>query len=111
MPGLYAVGDGCTIFGGDVFPKQSMGPGGGGPSTAKTATASAAKPAVSAAPGGQGGAPNGPGGASGGMPMMMGGGTQAVDLKSDGSPCNGLGEAFISGYYAAINVSDYLKKN
>jgi fumarate reductase flavoprotein subunit len=120
MPGLYAVGDGCTIFGGDVFPKQSMGPGGGGPNKAKSSTTGSAAPmgasvqAAPAAPGGNAQGQGGPGsgaqsGQPGSMPMMMGGGTQAVDLKSDGSPCNGLGEAFISGYYSAINVSDYLK--
>jgi fumarate reductase flavoprotein subunit len=137
IQGLYAVGDGSTIFGGDVFPKQSMGPGGGGSNTSKTATAGSAAPSsasgqtapsapggqggalagMTAAPGGgQGGAPNGQGsapggsgGPSGGMPMMMGGGSQTVDLKSDGSPCNGLGEAFISGYYAALHAAEYLK--
>ena len=42
--------------------------------------------------------------------MMMGGGSQAIDFKSDeGNACGGLGPAFISGYYAAKYVAEYLK--
>ena len=42
--------------------------------------------------------------------MMMGGGTQAIDFKTDeGNACGGLGPAFISGYYAAKYVAEYLK--
>ena len=44
-----------------------------------------------------------------GMPGMPGG-NQAIDYKTDeGKPCGGLGPAFLSGYYAAIYVADYLK--
>jgi fumarate reductase flavoprotein subunit len=133
MPGLYAVGDGCTIFGGLVLNKNNQGPmftgGAGAKSTGTSASsakvsgtsASGASIAVTAAaayaaPGGQGGAQGtgaqgagGPGGASGGMPVMMGG-SQAIDFKTDeGSCCGGLGAAFLSGYYAGMYAADYLK--
>ena len=44
------------------------------------------------------------------MMGMMGGMSQAIDFKTDeGNPCGGLGPAFISGYYAAKYVAEYLK--
>jgi hypothetical protein len=135
MPGLYAVGDGCTIFGGLVLNKNNQGPmftggagvkssgasaggvkssgtGAAGASMASTASASAVTGGGAQGagiPGGQGGASGGSGGPSSGMPMMTGG-SQAIDFKTDeGSCCGGLGAAFISGYYAAIYAADYLK--
>jgi fumarate reductase flavoprotein subunit len=136
MPGLYAVGDGCTIFGGLVLNRNNQGPmftGGAGRKSSSGASATSPKstgtgasaaptpavPAASAAPsaGGPGGtAPNAgapgagsPGGPGGGMPMM-GDGPQATNiLKGEGSCCGGLGPAFLSGYYAALYVADYLK--
>jgi len=127
MPGLYAVGDGCTIFGGLVLNKSSnQGMPGGAPSGAAAgavAGSSAAAPAAAApggnaqssAPGGnaQGAAPGGgassAGGPSGGMPMTGRSSQDANILKGEGSCCGGLGAAFISGYYAGLNVADYLK--
>ena len=90
---------------------MAMGaPGGGG------------APAAGGAPGGQGGpsgsapmgapAAGGPSGGQGaGMPGMMGAMSGTIDFKTDdGNPCGGLGPAFISGYYAAKYVSEFLKK-
>jgi fumarate reductase flavoprotein subunit len=139
MPGLYAVGDGCTIFGGLILNRNNNGPGftsgkgmasgvsagsvkGSGTGAAGVSMAAmAAAPAVPGVqsvapsgqgmPGGQSGAPGagGPGGASGGMPMMMGS-SQNVDFsKDEGSCCGGLGPAFLSGYHAGMYVADYLK--
>jgi len=43
------------------------------------------------------------------MPMM-GGDTQSADiLKGKGSPCGGLGPAFLSGYCAGTFAAAYLK--
>jgi FAD binding domain len=151
ITGLWATGDGCTIFGGlnlninqgpsgnegvlnrtsDYLKAQakasqsnqaggmamSGGPGGapGGPSGGAGAPSGAGGSAPSGGgqggPGGQasagGAAAGGPGG---GMPMMMGGMSQAIDFKTDeGNACGGLGPAFISGYYAAKYVAEYLK--
>jgi hypothetical protein len=37
-------------------------------------------------------------------------GSQTIDFKTDeGSCCGGLGAAFLSGYYAGMYVTDYLK--
>jgi fumarate reductase flavoprotein subunit len=142
MPGLYAAGDGCTIFGGLIL-NRNQGPSGNEGVINRVATSSSSHsgqgaqgggmaagggmpPGGQGAPGGQsagapggvqspgapGGAPGGqggPGGPGGGMPGM-GGMPQAIDFKSDeGSPCGGLGPAFLSGYYAAMYVAEYLK--
>jgi hypothetical protein len=134
IPGLYAAGDGCTIFGGFVI---GMPNGGNGTWTEEQA---ATRKALSkdlltvytASPnagdqagmggmpqmGGQGGAPGAAQGgqqggasvrASGGMPMMMGGGAQTDIFKGTSSPCGGLGPAFLSGYIAGVYAAAYLK--
>jgi hypothetical protein len=73
-------------------PSMQGGPGGSAPMSA---------PAAGGASGGQGG----------GMPGMMGAMSETIDFKTDeGNPCGGLGPAFISGYYAAKYVSEFLKK-
>ena len=63
MPGLYAVGDGCTIFGGLVLNKNTNGPGfTGGKGMDSSASAGSARSSgtgaatvgMTAAPGGQG---------------------------------------------------------
>jgi hypothetical protein len=121
MPGLYASGDGCTIFGGFIIGTPN---GGTDPLTAEEtaarsalskdlAQAFAAAPSA-AAPGagapGAGGAPGGAGGAGGqgGMPTM-GGGVQTDILKGKSSPCGGLGPAFLSGYCAGTFAAKYIK--
>jgi fumarate reductase flavoprotein subunit len=117
IPGLYASGDGCTIFGGFVIGTAN---GGTDPLTAEE---TAARTALSrnlaqafsvsssaGAPGGQGGAPEaGASGGQGGMPMMMGGGAQTDILKGKSSPCGGLGPAFLSGFCAGTFAAKYLK--
>ena len=136
MPGLYAAGDGCTIFGGLVMNKSSnqgmpggassgaaagapadisaTAPGAGvtGSAVMGAAVASNTAAPAAAAPGGgaQGAAPGGnaQGAAPGGGMPMMGGSSQNI-LKGEGSPCGGLGAAFLSGYYAGIYAADYLK--
>lgn len=96
MHGLYAVGDGCTIFGGLVLNKgnlQGMGAGDSGGAASKTAAQAAV-----------------PGGSPAGDMPMTGSGSQNVDFsKDEGSCCGGLGAAFISGYYAGMYVAEYLK--
>jgi fumarate reductase flavoprotein subunit len=125
MPGLYAVGDGCTIF-----PKVGLNsPNTGGnrlsaeETAARVALSKAAAQAFTAAPGagapGAGGPGGGavaaggrgdaPGGASGGMPMMGGGAQNADLLKGESAACGGLGPAFLSGYCAGVYASVYLK--
>ena len=82
MTGLYAAGDGCTIFGGLVLNKPIiMGAFG-----AEVASAPSAPGA---------GAP--------------GGAASKNILEEEGSPCGGLGPAFISGYYAGINAGNFIK--
>jgi hypothetical protein len=134
MPGLYAAGDGCTIFGGLTLNTNSGGPGMNNFGVSKGVSASSvasskvpagdhgtgtAPAAGGAAPGG--GAPASGGGApgaaaggqstpqgdhGGGMPGMV----QAINFKTDeGKPCGGLGPAFLSGYYAGLYVAEYLK--
>jgi len=120
MPGLYAGGDGCTIYGGYLTRRI------GGKALALGAAAVAAgaskglgitgvpdadlgADAVTGSAASSGGGT--PGGQQGGMP---GGapGTSAVStnlLSGEGTPCGGLGSAFISGYYAGINAAIYLK--
>jgi fumarate reductase flavoprotein subunit len=77
MPGLYAAGDICTIYGGLIID---------GPSARRTATTVAASGVSVAAP-------------AAGVNI----------LSAEPSPCGGSSGAIISGYYAAINVADYLK--
>ena len=165
ITGLYAVGDGCTIFGGlnlninqgpsgnqgvlnrtEAYQKaqaakssqssqgggmMAMGaPGGGSASGGQGSGMSSGGGMTSGAQGIQGGGQasmqGGPGGSAsmsmpaaggasggqgGGMPGMMGAMSETIDFKTDeGNPCGGLGPAFISGYYAAKYVSEFLKK-
>jgi fumarate reductase flavoprotein subunit len=124
IPGLYAAGDGCTIFGGFVIGTPN---GGTDPLTAEETAARSAlskdlAQAFAAAPGaaapgagapgaggpGAGGAPGGAG-SQGGMPMMMGGGSQTDILKGKSSPCGGLGPAFLSGFCAGTFAAKYVK--
>jgi fumarate reductase flavoprotein subunit len=126
IPGLYAAGDTCTIFGGFVI---GMANGGNGSWTAEETTVRTALSkdllqaytASSSAgaqggmpgggqggPGGQGGAPGGAQGGQGGMPMMTGG-AQVDILKGTSSACGGLGPAFLSGYCAGVYAATYLK--
>jgi fumarate reductase flavoprotein subunit len=115
MPGLFAAGDGCTIFGGFVIGTPN---GGNDPLTAEeiavrvalskdVAQAFAASPSAGArgagAPGGQGGS-----GGRGAMPTM-GGNAPTEILKGKSSACGGLGPAFLSGYCAGVYASVYLK--
>jgi len=88
MPGLYAGGDGCTIFGGKTIMRSKPGALGAG----------------AAAPGAGSGAVAG---AAGGAPGASAANTNI--LSGEGSPCSGLGAAFISGYYCGINAANYLK--
>jgi hypothetical protein len=104
IPGLYAAGDTCTIYGGLVLtrPMGGMGAGGGAPGAA--AASSDASPAVAAPGAGPSGGP------SGNMPPMSGGGSvKTTDISGEGSPCGGSNAALISGYYAALGVGDFLK--
>jgi succinate dehydrogenase/fumarate reductase flavoprotein subunit len=135
MPGLYASGDGCTIFGGFI-----IGASGGAMgddiwtaeekvartalsralaqafSSSSAGTSEAGGPGMMGAPG-AGGAPGGQGGAQGsggsrsqGNMQMMGGGAQDADiLKGKGSPCGGLGPAFLSGFCAGTFAAKYVK--
>lgn len=120
IPGLYAAGDGCTIFGGFVISTPNAG------SVPLSAEETEARVALSkevaqafvpdsgpsqgaGAPGApQGGMPGGEGGRGGGMPMM-GGGAQTNILEGKSSPCGGLGPAFLSGYCAGTFAAKYLK--
>jgi hypothetical protein len=155
MPGLWASGDGCTIFGGFVIGSQSQGNWNDEERAARTilsrslaqAALVASGKAVSSSagqggmpqqggmpggaqqggmPGGaQGGAPGagapggeggreggapGAGGQAGGMQMMMGGGAEGNILEGKGSPCGGLGPAFLSGFCAGTFAAKYLKE-
>jgi fumarate reductase flavoprotein subunit len=107
MPGLWAVGDTSTIYGG-----RPAGIGGGAEGASVDAT-----PAVIG--GASGGAPaaGGPGRASGAAPAEGRGGGEpgaapaaSVNiLSTEPYPCNGSSSALISGYYAGMHVADYLK--
>jgi len=159
IPGLWASGDGCTIFGGFMIGSQTQGvwneeetaartslsrdlanamtasssagapgaggpgmggpggapgggaPGAGGPGGAPGAGDQAGARGGAPGAGGQAGARGGAPGAGGrgGMPMM-GAETQSADiLKGKGSPCGGLGPAFLSGYCAGTFAAAYLK--
>jgi fumarate reductase flavoprotein subunit len=153
MPGLYAAGDGCTIFGGFIIGSSGGAMGGdiwsaeekvartalskalvqafssssvseaGGPVMMGAPGGQGGAPGASGAPGGQGGAqgaggaPGGQGGAAGAggsgsrgnMPMMGGGAQDADILKGKGSPCGGLGPAFLSGFCAGTLAAKYVK--
>ena len=130
IPGLWASGDSCTIFGGFVIGSQTMGKWTEEETATRTALSRALLQATSSSgdgagtPGGEGpggvpaagtqsGARSGASGAAGqgGRPMMMmGGDTQSADiLKGKGSPCGGLGPAFLSGYCAGTFAAAYLK--
>jgi len=115
IPGLYAVGDGCTIFGGNSIMssrgRRMGGPPGADPGGAPVSDAgtSVAGPGPGAAAGAAGGgAPGGArGGAPGGAPSASAASTNI--LSTEPAACAGLGAAFISGYTAGINASNYLK--
>jgi hypothetical protein len=127
LPGLWATGDGCTIFGGFVIGTPN---GGTSPLSEEEEAARAelskdlAQAAASASGKGGQGAPQGgmpegtrgtggiggEGGRGGGMPMMMGGGAQTNILGGKGSPCGGLGPAFLSGFCAGTFAAKYLKE-
>jgi hypothetical protein len=116
IAGLYAVGDGCTIFGG-LNLNINQGPSGNEGVLNRTEAYRKSQSESQSSPGGGmmamgvpggGGAPGGPGG---GMPGMMGAMPETIDFSTDeGHPCGGMGPAFISGYYAAKYVSEFLKK-
>lgn len=118
MPGLYAVGDGCTIYGG--FLNRVIGGRALALGTAAVAPGASKGLGITgvpdAGPGVEAGAPaagagdapgSGHGAVSGGAPGASAAGTNI--LSGEGSPCGGLGPAFISGYYAGINAANYLK--
>ena len=91
MPGLYAVGDTCTIYGG-----RPAGIGGGAEGAGAEAT-----PAVIPGENSSGAASEGRGG-PGAAPAA------GVNiLAAEPYPCNGSSSALISGYYAALGVADY----
>jgi len=130
MPGLWAAGDGCTIFGGFVIGTPN---GGTYPLTEEEtaarsalsrdlAQASAAASGTGVTSGGGQGAPQAgmpggaggagaPGGQAGGMMMAMDGPADSADiLKGKSSPCGGLGPAFLSGFCAGTFAAKYLKE-
>jgi len=119
MPGLYAAGDGCTIFGGFIIGTPN---GGTDPLTAEETAARTSlsrdlaqafsNSSSAGAPGAIGPGAGAPGaGSSGGQGdmAMMGGGAQTDILKGKGSPCGGLGPAFLSGFCAGTFAAKYLK--
>jgi hypothetical protein len=120
LPGLWAAGDGCTIFGGFVISSKTKGVWNKEETAARTklsrslaqvAAAASGKGTSSAAGQGfpQGGMPGGDEG-RGGMQMMMGGGAETNILEGKGSPCGGLGPAFLSGFCAGTFAAKYLKE-
>jgi fumarate reductase flavoprotein subunit len=92
MPGLYAAGDTCTIYG-----TRPPFIGGGGPMG----------PSASAAAGAPGGAPaEGRGGGPGSAPAA------GVNiLSAEATNCSGSSAAIMSGYYVGMGVGDYLKNS
>ncbi len=166
MPGLWASGDGCTIFGGFMIGNQSQGnwneeetkyrtalskalaqaasgssgadamgaggpgmmggmpaagaPGGaqGGAPGGQGAPGAGAQGAPAGAQGGAGGAPGGQGAASGAggsasaarMMMMQEPADSADIFKGKGSPCGGLGPAFLTGFIAGTFAAKYIKE-
>jgi fumarate reductase flavoprotein subunit len=115
IPGLYAAGDGCTIFGGFVIGTANMGftPLSAEEAAARAALSKDVAQAFAAAPsaGASGaGAPGAGGsGGQGGMAMMGGSAKNADILKGKSSPCGGLGPAFLSGYCAGTFAAKYIK--
>jgi hypothetical protein len=104
MPGLYAAGDTCTIYGGLVLTKQmGMGQGGGSPGAAGAVARPVAALNAGVSTAGSSGGP------SGNIPPMFADTTKSTDLSGEGSPCGGSNAALISGYYAALGIADYLK--
>lgn len=136
MPGLWAGGDACTIYGaatrrmpagmGGGMPGGAPGGGmpGGAPAGADAGAMGGPPGASGAAPGGDaisamGGFPGAPdaaagGGAPGGAGM---GATETSDADATGKdllattprPNGGLGSAILSGYQAGIGIADYFK--
>jgi len=127
MPGLYATGDGCTIFGGESImssrrrmggapgagaggsaPPGGAGPPGGAPDSSPGGGAAASNSGPGAAAGAAEGAPPaGIAGAPGGAPASS---TVRTDiLSTTPAACAGLGAAFVSGYIAGTNAAKYLK--
>jgi len=106
--GMMAMG---APPGGGMPSSGGSAQGGGMPSGAQGGQGGG-QPSMQGGPGGSAsmGAPA-VGGQAGGMPGMMGGMSETIDFATDeGNPCGGLGPAFISGYYAAKYVSEFLKK-
>jgi hypothetical protein len=108
MPGLYAAGDTCTIYGGLIID---------GPSarrTTTTGTSGGAQDGQGGIAGAAGGMSGGQSGSAGGAPLGMGEAPGAAAgsvniLSTEPSPCGGSSGAIISGYYAALGVMDYFK--
>jgi fumarate reductase flavoprotein subunit len=120
IPGLYAAGDGCTIFGGATlnYPDGGYGTISDAAEEARGALsrdlAQVFSPDTGTSGAPQGGMPGGTGGpggegGQGGMPMMGGGGMGGNPLETEGAPCGGLGPAFLSGYCAGTYAAAYLK--
>jgi len=89
MPGLYAAGDTCTIYG--TRPAFIMGGPGGPPGGAAAVTANEASA-------------EGRGGGPGSAPAA-----KVNVLSTQPSNCGGSSAAIMSGYIAGIGVGDYLK--
>jgi len=108
IPGLYAAGDGCTIFGGLTLNSPNMG------YTPPSEEAMAARAALSKdvaqafAADSSVGSP-GVGGSLGRDGLPMGGDAQTDILKSESAACGGLGPAFLSGYCAGTFAAKYIK--
>jgi hypothetical protein len=95
MPGLYAVGDGCTIYGG-----RPAGIGGGAEGASARATPAVIRGETAggaSTAGSRGGISDTPAAASFSL------------LSTEPYPCNGSSSALISGYYAGMHVAEYLK--
>jgi fumarate reductase flavoprotein subunit len=127
IPGLFAGGDGTTIFGSRRGMRGGGAPGAGAPGqggapgagTASRGAAPAGIPGTGAP--GQGGGPGGgpsagtgsaPGGPPmGGMGMGNRGGTgePAHPVLGTGSPGGGLSAALTSGYSGGITAGNYIK--
>jgi hypothetical protein len=124
IPGLFAGGDGTTIFGSrrgmrGGGPPSGGPPGqGGAPGAAPGGAAGGRGAAQAGAPGasgpGQGGAPGGAPGAGGGPPLggmgsRGGTGEAAHPVLGVGSPGGGLSAALTSGYQGGITAGNYVK--
>jgi len=124
MPGIYAAGDGCTIFppvgfnspnttGNILSAEETASRASLSKAVAQAfvAATSTGAPGTGSPVGGTGGAPatGGRGGSPGGMPMMGGGAQDADMLKGESAACGGLGPAFLSGYCAGTYAAAYLK--